>query len=195
MASYSTHDIRNIALVGHAGAAKTSLIESLLQKSGMIHSAGSIERGDTVCDYDDMEKELQHSLDIAITHLSHEGKQVNIIDTPGYADFLGRGISILPAVETAAIVVNAATGIEPVTIRMMEAAKRRNLCRFIIVNKIDSEGIDYEALMNSLRESFGKECLPINLPADNGQRVIDCFFQPGGDETIFSSVSRAHDNM
>ncbi|MEW8084593.1 MAG: elongation factor G [Candidatus Thiodiazotropha endolucinida] len=195
MASYSTHDIRNIALVGHAGAGKTSLIESLLQKSGMIHSAGSIERGDTVCDYDDMEKELQHSLDIAITHLSHEGKQVNIIDTPGYADFLGRGISILPAVETAAIVVNAATGIEPVTIRMMEAAKRRNLCRFIIVNKIDSDGIDYEALMNSLRESFGKECLPINLPADNGQRVIDCFFQPGGDETIFSSVSRAHDNM
>ncbi|MEW8029600.1 MAG: elongation factor G [Candidatus Thiodiazotropha sp.] len=195
MASYSTHDIRNIALVGHAGAGKTSLIESLLQKSGMIQNAGSIERGETVCDYDDMEKELQHSLDIAITHLSHEDKQVNIIDTPGYADFLGRGISILPAVETAAVVVNAATGIEPVTIRMMDAAKHRNLCRFIIVNKIDSDGIDYEALMNSLQESFGKECLPINLPTENGQRVIDCFFQPGGDETMFSTVSQAHDNM
>ncbi|MGD8912849.1 MAG: elongation factor G [Candidatus Thiodiazotropha sp.] len=195
MASYSTHDIRNIALVGHAGAGKTSLIEALLLKSGMIHSAGSVERGDTVCDYEDSEKELQHSLDIAITHLSHENKQVNIVDTPGYADFLGRGISILPAVETAAVVVNATTGIEPVTIRMMEAAKRRNLCRFIIVNKIDAEGIDYQEIMNSLQETFGKECLPINLPADNGQRVIDCFFQPGGDETDFSSVSQAHDNM
>ncbi|MES9992237.1 MAG: elongation factor G [Candidatus Thiodiazotropha sp.] len=195
MASYSTHDIRNIALVGHAGAGKTSLIESLLHRSGMIHSTGTVERGDTVCDYDDMEKEQQHSLDIAIAHLSHEGKQVNIIDTPGYGDFLGRGISILPAVETAAVVVNAATGIEPVTIRMMEAAKRRNLCRFIIVNKIDAEGVDYEALLNTLQESFGKECLPINLPTENGQKVIDCFFQPGGDPTDFSSVSQAHDNM
>ncbi|MES9970407.1 MAG: elongation factor G [Candidatus Thiodiazotropha sp.] len=195
MASYSTHDIRNIALVGHAGAGKTSLIESLLHKSRSISSAGSITRGDTVCDYDDMEKELQHSLDIAIAHLSHEEKQVNIIDTPGYADFLGRGISILPAVETAAVVVNASTGIESITIQMMEAAKRRNLCRFIIVNKIDADGVDYQALMNSLQETFGKECLPINLPADNGQRVIDCFFQPGGDDTDFSSISQAHDNM
>jgi elongation factor G len=195
MASYSTHDIRNIALVGHAGAGKTSLIETLLQKSGMIHSAGSIERGDTVCDYEDIEKELQHSLDISIAHLSHEDKQVNMIDTPGYADFLGRGISILPAVETAAVVVNATTGIEPVTIRMMEAAKRRNLCRFIIVNKIDADGVDYQELMDSLQKSFGTECLPINLPAENGQQVIDCFFQPGGDDTDFSSVAQAHDNM
>jgi elongation factor G len=195
MASYSTHDIRNIALVGHAGAGKTSLIETLLNKSGMINTAGSIERGDTVCDYEDMEKEFQHSLDVAITHLSHEAKQVNIIDTPGYADFLGRGISILPAVETAAIVVNATTGIESVTVRMMEAAKRRNLCRFIIVNKIDADGVNYQELLSSLQESFGKECLPINLPANNGQKVIDCFFQPGGDETDFSSVSLAHDNM
>ncbi|MCU7916943.1 MAG: elongation factor G [Candidatus Thiodiazotropha sp. (ex Epidulcina cf. delphinae)] len=195
MASYSTHDIRNIALVGHAGAGKTSLIESLLQYSGAIDSAGGISRGDTVCDYDDLEKELQHSLDIAITHLSHEAKQVNIIDTPGYADFLGRSISILPAVETAVVVVNASTGIEPVTLRMMDAAKRRNLCRFIIVNKIDNPGTDYADLLESLREAFGKECLPINLPADNGQRVIDCFFQPGGDPTDFSSVTQAHDNM
>ncbi|MCU7933362.1 MAG: elongation factor G [Candidatus Thiodiazotropha sp. (ex Dulcina madagascariensis)] len=195
MASYSTHDIRNIALIGHAGAGKTSLIESLLQRSGAIDSAGAISRGDTVCDYDDLEKELQHSLDIAITHLSHEAKQVNIIDTPGYADFLGRSISILPAVETAVVVVNASTGIEPVTLRMMDAAKRRNLCRFIIVNKIDNPGTDYADLLESLREAFGKECLPINLPADNGQRVIDCFFQPGGDPTDFSSVTQAHDNM
>ncbi|MES9945420.1 MAG: elongation factor G [Candidatus Thiodiazotropha sp.] len=195
MASYSTHDIRNIALVGHAGAGKTSLIESLLHKSRSIPSAGSVARGDTVCDYEEMEKELQHSLDIAVVHLSHEEKQVNIIDTPGYADFLGRGISILPAVETAAVVVNAGTGIESITIQMMEAAKRRNLCRFIIVNKIDADGVDYQELMDSLQETFGKECLPINLPADNGQRVIDCFFQPGGDATDFSSISQAHDNM
>ncbi|MCG7913835.1 MAG: elongation factor G [Candidatus Thiodiazotropha weberae] len=195
MANYSTHDIHNIALVGHAGSGKTSLIESLLHRSGMIKTKGTIERGDTVCDSDDLEKELQHSLDIAITHLSHENKQVNIIDTPGYADFLGRGISILPAVESAMVVINATTGIEPVTIRMMDAAKRRNLCRFIIINKIDSEEVDHDALLVNLKETFGKECLPINLPAENGKKVIDCFFQPGGDTTDISSVSQAHDNL
>jgi elongation factor G len=195
MASYTIHDIRNIAMLGHAGAGKTSLIESLLHRSGTIHTLGKVVRGDTVCDFDDHEKSLQHSLDIAIIHLSHEAKQVNIIDTPGYADFLGRGISILPAAETAALVVNASAGIESVTMRMMEAAQRRNLCRFIIVNKIDQPDVDYADLMQSLQETFGKECLPINLPADNGSRVIDCFFQPGGDATDFSSVSEAHDNM
>lgn len=195
MASYSIHDIRNIAMVGHAGAGKTSLIESLLYRSGTIHTQGSVSQGDTVCDFDEQEKSLQHSLDIAITHLAHESRQINLIDTPGYADFLGRGISILPAVETAAVVVNAGTGIESITLRMMEAAKRRNLCRLVVVNKIDQPGVDYAGLLASLQETFGKECLPINLPADNGSRVIDCFFQPGGDTTDFSSVTEAHDSM
>jgi elongation factor G len=196
MASNSTHDIRNIALLGHAGVGKTSLIEALLHRSGTIASPGSIAKGDTVCDFEDHEKTLQHSLDIALTHLSHEEKEINIIDTPGYGDFLGRGISILPAVETAAVVVSASTGIEPVTLRMMDAAKRRRLCRMIIVNKIDQAKTDYASLMQSLQETFGKECLPINLPSDNGNKVIDCFFQPdSNDTTDFSSVSEAHDSM
>jgi elongation factor G len=195
MTNYTTHDIRNIALVGHAGAGKTSLIESLLYYSGVLSNRGTIQRGDTACDYDDLEKSMQHSLDVAVTHLSHDNKQINLIDTPGYADFLGRSVSILTAVETAAIVVNAATGIEPVTLRMMDAAKRRNLCRFIIVNKIDTAEKGYADLLNSLQETFGKECLPINLPADQGKKVIDCYFQPKGEETDVLSVSEAHDNL
>jgi elongation factor G len=195
MASYSTHDIRNIALVGHAGSGKTSLAEALLYRSGVIPSTGTIDEGNTVCDFDDQEKALKHSLDIAIAHLSHDGKQVNLIDTPGYNDFLGRGISILPAVETAAVVVNAETGIESVTMRMMDAAKRRDLCRIIIVNKIDSDNVDYAELLNNLQETFGSECLPINLPAENGAKVVDCFFQPSGEATDFSSVADAHSAM
>lgn len=195
MASYSTHDIRNIAIVGHAGAGKTSLIETLLHRSGMIGTPGSIERGTTVCDFDEQEKAQKHSLDIAITHLSHDGKQVNLIDTPGYIDFLGRGISVLPAVETVAVVVNASTGIEPVTLRMMETAKQRNLCRMIIVNRIDEQSVDLAELVESLKATFGSECLPINLPAGQGTKVIDCFFQPGGEATDFSSVSDAHGAM
>ncbi|RDH90509.1 MAG: elongation factor G [endosymbiont of Seepiophila jonesi] len=195
MTNYATHDIRNLAFVGHAGSGKTTLIESLLLKSGAISSAGSVERGDTVCDYDEQEQSFQHSLDIAITHLSSAGKQVNIIDTPGYADFIGRSISILPAVETAGVVINGSHGIESVSLRMMEAAKRRNLCRIIIVNKIDQDDVDYEALMESFREIFGDNCLPINLPAENGSKVIDCFFQPGGETTDFSSAAEAHSRI
>jgi len=195
MAAYTTQDIRNIALVGHAGAGKTTLVEALLKASGTIASAGTIERGDTVCDFDPQEKTLQHSLDAAIVNLSTQGKHVNLLDTPGYPDFLGRSISVLPAVETAAIVINAQAGIESVTQHMMELATQRNLCRTIIINKIDCPDTDLPALLSSIQEAFGAECLPINLPAEGGSKVIDCFFQLGGEATDHSSVEETHTQL
>ncbi len=194
MSAYSTQDIRNIALVGHAGAGKTSLIEALLTAAGVIKEPGSITRGTTVCDADPLEKELQHSLDIGITSLGAGTSHINLIDTPGYPDFIGRSISILPAVETAAVVINAQAGIETVTQRMMEVLDRRNLCRMIIINQID-QATDLEALTLEIQDSFGAECLPINLPADGASRVIDCFFQPGGDGVDFSAVEDAHSRI
>jgi elongation factor G len=192
MSDYNAEDVRNIALVGHAGSGKTTLVEALLAAAGVIPEPGSIDRGTTVCDYDPLEKEALHSLDIGITSFNAQGKHINLIDTPGFPDFLGRSISVLPAVETAALVVNAQAGIEPVTQRMMKAADNRNLCRIIIVNKIDAEDVDLADLTGQLRESFGPECLPINLPADGGKRVIDCFFRPSGEGADFSSVEEAH---
>ncbi|MEJ2325347.1 MAG: elongation factor G [Chromatiaceae bacterium] len=123
------------------------------------------------------------------------GKHINLIDTPGFPDFLGRSIAVLPAVETAALVINAQAGIEPVTQRMMWAAENRNLCRAIIVNRIDLPDADPAGLTERIRETFGAECLPINLPADGGKRVIDCFFQPSGDAADFSSVADAHSQI
>jgi elongation factor G len=193
--SYSTQDIRNIALVGQAGAGKTTLVERLLFQSGAIPAMGSVARGDTVADSDPRERSLQHSLDTSLVNLSVQGRQVNLLDTPGHADFLGRAISVLPAVEIAAVVVNAQTGIDPLTHRMMEAAANRNLCRLVVVNKIDAEGTDLRGLVESLQRAFGKECLPINLPADGGRRVLDCFFQPTGERADFSSVGEAHDRL
>lgn len=195
MAAYSTQDIRNIALVGHAGSGKTTLVETLLKEKGVIASAGTIERGDTVCDFDPQEKTLQHSLDTALADLTIGNTHVNLLDTPGYPDFLGRSISVLPAVETAAIVINAQTGIEPVTQRMMEVATERNLCRTIIINKIDCADAKPAALLAEIQETFGSECLPINLPAEGGNKVIDCFFQLGGETTDFSSVEEAHTQL
>jgi len=195
MSDYNAEDVRNIALVGHAGAGKTTLVEALLATAGAIREPGSVTRGTTVCDYDDMEKELQHSLDAAITGFTAHGKHINMIDTPGFPDFLGRALSMLSAVETAAIVVNAENGIEPITQRMWKAADNRNLCRMIIVNRIDSSDTNLAELTQQLRETFGAECLPINLPADGGKRVMDCFFKPGGDPTDFSSVEEAHSQI
>jgi elongation factor G len=190
--SYTTEDIRNIALVGHAGSGKTTLVERLLHQSGAIPVMGSVARGDTVCDYDPQERAMQHSLDVSIVHLSTGGKHVNLLDTPGYPDFLGRTISVLAAVETVAVVINAQSGIEAITQRAMQAAENRDLCRIIVINKIDAEGVDLAGLTAEIQDRFGKECLPINLPADGASRVLDCFFQPGGEGADFSSVEEAH---
>jgi elongation factor G len=190
--AYSTADIRNIALVGHAGAGKTLLAEALLAESGASRGRGSLERGTTVCDFDPQEKALGHSLDAAVTWLETGGANVHLIDTPGYPDFLGRSLTMLEAVETAAVVVSAVTGIEPMTHRMMKFAADRGLARLVIVNKIDSRDARTEAVLAELRETFGRECLPLNLPADNGNRVADCFFHPSSEPTDFSSVEAAH---
>lgn len=191
MALITTEAIRAVALVGHAGAGKTTLAEALLYRAGAIPAMGSIERGTTVCDFDPLEKQHQHSLYSAVAHFEHQGTRIHLVDTPGYPDFLGQAISCLPAAETVIVVVNAQTGIELTTTRMMNWAARRKLCRMIVVNKIDAENTDLPALLNALQETFGKECLPINLPAAGGTKVVDCFFNPAG-ESDFSSVEQAH---
>lgn len=195
MSDYNAEDVRNIALVGHASSGKTTLVETLLATTGVINEPGSVEKGTAVCDFDALEKEHQHSLDVGITSFDTQGKHVNLIDTPGLPDFLGRGISALPAVETAAVLISAQGGIEPVTQRMWKAAENRKLCRIIVVNKIDAEGVNLEELTSQIRDAFGTECLPINLPADGGKRVIDCFFQPSGEGADFSSVDEAHSQI
>lgn len=192
--SYSTSQIRNVALAGHSGAGKTTLFEALLHAGGAIQAAGSLERGTTVSDFDPMEKARGHSLNTAIASTDHAGIHVNLIDTPGYADFRGPTLSAFSAVETVAIVVNAAAGIEYGTRRMMDYARQRNLCRVLVVNKMDAEPGRLATLLEDIREAFGPECLPINLPADGGTRVVDCFFTPAG-ESDLGPVADAHQRI
>ena len=190
--AYTTADIRNVCLVGPGHAGKTQLAEALLAAGGAISHAGSVEKGDTVSDFSPKEKELGHSIYPSVCHLDHASIHVNLIDTPGYRDFFGRAVSVLPAVETAAIVIDAENGIQMVTRRMMDAAKEQRLCRMIIVNKIDEEGIDLAGLVDDIRATFGSECLPINLPTADSSAVVDCFFEPNGADTAFSDIETAH---
>ena len=192
MPEYTTDDIRNVALVGHGAAGKTTLAEALLAHAGVIGAPGSVMKGTSVCDFEPQEKEHRHSLYSAVASFDHGSRHVNLVDTPGYPDFLGRALPILAAVETAAVVVDARQGIQMVTRRMMEAAAQRGLARMVVVNKIDADEIDPESLLASLVEAFGSECLPINLPADGGRSVVDCFFAPGDGPTDFSSVDETH---
>ncbi|MCI4568792.1 elongation factor G [Lysobacter sp. CFH 32150] len=182
--SYTTEQIRNVALAGHPGAGKTTLFEALLHAGGAIQTAGTIERGSTVSDFDAIEKERGHSIDAAIASTDHAGIHVNLIDTPGYPDFRGPTLSALAAVETVAIVVDADAGVEYGTRRMMDYAKGRNLCRAIVVNKIDHADADSARVLDELRDTFGSEVLPLNLPADGGTKVIDCFGNNTGDSDL-----------
>ena len=192
MPEYTTDDIRNVALVGHGAAGKTTLAEALLAHAGVIGAPGSVMKGTSVCDFEPQEKEHRHSLYSAVASFDHGSRHVNLVDTPGYPDFLGRALPTLAAVETAAVVVDARQGIQMVTRRMMEAAAQRGLARMVVVNKIDADEVDPESLLASLVEAFGSECLPINLPADGGRSVVDCFFAPGDGPTDFSSVDETH---
>ncbi|MDE3072557.1 MAG: elongation factor G [Pseudomonadota bacterium] len=192
--THSTESIRNIAFTGHAGAGKTTLFEALLLAGGVIQTPGTVERGNTVSDTDSQEKARVHSIDSCIAHLEHAGCRLNLIDTAGYDDFRGATLAALAAVETVAVVVNAINGIEHSTRRMMAHARSRKLARVLVINKIDFDGADLGALVDALRSEFGSECLPVNLPAGHGKRVLDCFFHRDG-STDFSSLAEAHQRI
>ncbi len=193
--AFSTEQLRTVAVVGHGAAGKTMLVEQLLAKSGMIGAAGSVQKGSTVSDFDPLERAVLHSLRASVVHCDHAAGgnpvRIHLIDTPGYPDFVGQALGALDAVETVVVVVSASAGIELMTRRMMEAARARNLCRLIVVNKIDQDNLDLQALLARLQEAFGTEVLPINLPAEGGRRVIDCFDHDTG-EADFLSVADIH---
>jgi elongation factor G len=191
MASYTTESIRAVALVGHGGAGKTTLAEALLFKAGAINAKGSVEKGNTVCDFDPQEKAAGHSLNAALANFAWEGVHVHLIDTPGYPDFAGQATAALAGVDTAVVVINAQTGIELATERMMTAAQARGLARMIVINKIDAENVDLPGLVGEIRERFGKECLLLDLPAHDRHEVVEVLEHAAGDAD-FDSIAHAH---
>ena len=196
MSQYPVENLRTVALVGHGSTGKTTLMEALLYRNGVISEVGAVEKGNTVGDFDLMEKEAQHSLRTTVAHLNaqkDDGTPVRIflLDTPGYPDCVGQALGALDAVKTVCVVVDATKGIELMTRRMMEWAKERNLCRMIVVNKIDQPNVDLMKLLIELREAFGNEVLPLNLPNKDCSHVIDCFDNDKG-EANFASVERVH---
>jgi elongation factor G len=191
MPSYNTSQIRNVLVAGHGGSGKTTLVDALLHASGTLKHKPSVTDKTSVSDFEKEEKEHGHSIYASILHADHQGHRINLIDAPGSPDLIGQAIACLPAIETVAVVVNAQNGIEVVTRRLMEAAREQNLPRAIIVNKIDMPEINLDALVQRLRDAFGSECLPINLPSPGKKGVVDCLLSNSGDSD-FDSVRRCH---
>lgn len=183
MAKYTTTDIRNIAMTGAASAGKTTLVEAMLHEAGEIGSLGTVEQGNTICDFDELEKEYTHGIDSAIVHFDHNGAHVNIIDTPGSPGFFGKAVAALPAVETQVIMIDAGAGIDTATRKLMKIGKDRELPQVILINKM-GHSEDLSALLEQIQSTFGSECRPVNLPADGGKAVINCFNNAQGESDL-----------
>lgn len=190
MPAYSTADIRNVAMLGHGGAGKTTLCEALLHLTGVTNRLGSVAEKSSHLDTDDEERERGFSIDSHVLHVAHGGKRINIIDTPGATDLIGQAIASLAAVETAVIVVNASAGIQVNTRKMFEYAKANSLARVVVINRIDSETANLEELLEGLKASFGDQLVPFNLPGGKGKSVVPCWgANAGNGSPDFGSVA------
>jgi len=188
------NDIRNIVLLGHGSSGKTSLVEAILHKTGATNRLGTIEQQTTVSDFDEGEKQRQHSIHSSLTYTDYKNKLINIIDTPGYPDFIGAALQSIPAAEAALVVISAAAGIEVNTRKLFTAAAAANKARIIVINKMDTENTDLSGLIKNIQNIFGSQCRCANLPAADKNSVIDCVANDSGDSQVMD-VAQAHTEL
>lgn len=171
MARYETKDIRNVAFVGHNSSGKTSLADTLLFKAKAVSKPGSINEETSVFDFDSEAKERKVSIELSMAFCNYQSKEINIIDTPGYTDFISQSISALAAVETAIVCVNAVAGVMINTRKTWEEATKRNIGKIVIVTKLDNENINFESLLDNIRSVFGQNVVPVNVPDEVGPSI------------------------
>jgi elongation factor G len=187
--NHSSSELRNFAVVGHASAGKTMLCEAMLMCSGRIGRLGSIAAGTTASDYHASEHQHKISVHASLLHTEWLGRKFNIVDTPGYADFISEGISALRVGDFALAVVNAAHGLGVGTDAVWDYASHYGLPKIIAVNALDKPNTDFDAVLAGCREHFGKNVFPMTIPLDAGpgfSRVLDVLrneivsYKPGG---------------
>ena len=168
-------NVRDIALVGHRAAGKTSLADALLFEAHAVERLGSVDDGTSVADTDEEEHKHRFSIDTHVLHADHDGKHLNILDAPGYPDFIGAAIEALAAVETAVVVVSALNGVEANTRRMFAEATTKGLSRIIVINKLDAEHVELADVVEDIRAAFGNNCVLFNAPDRTGPGIRDVF--------------------
>ena len=176
MKNYAAKDIRNFAVVGHGGSGKTTLSEAMLSLSGKINRIGSIESGTTTSDYHHDEHQRQISIHSSPLHLEWDDIKFNLIDTPGYLDFIGEAISSLAVVDAAVVVVHAVNGIEVGTEQVWNYASNYRLPKIIVVNGLDKEHTQFDKILQQAKSNFGSNVFPLQLPVNAGpgfNQVVD----------------------
>ena len=171
MKTYDAKDIRNVLLVGHGGSGKTTLLEAMLFTAGAITRMGTVEDGNTVSDHDPDEQRKGISVSLAMAPVEWNGVKINVLDAPGYADFIGDVRSAIRAVDAVIVVVSAVDGVEVQTEAAWELAVEAGLPRAIFVNKLDRERADFQATLDQLVSSFGNQVAPVRTPDRSGARV------------------------
>src|SRR5256712_13648247 len=156
--------IRNVAVVGHRGTGKTSLVEALLFQAGATNRLGTVESGSTVRDWDDDEQRRQMSLSASICNVEWQGRKINLIDTPGDAGFQGDAIAALRVVEGALFAVSAVMGVEVQTSRHWQRAEQAGLSRVVVVNMLDRERADFFRVLEALRSQLSDKCVAVHIP-------------------------------
>src|SRR6266566_9653673 len=176
MKEYQPGEIRNFAIVGHASSGKTMLSEAMLACAGVINRMGSIANGSTVSDYHENEQHRQISVSATLMHLDWLGKKFNILDCPGYADFISEGLGALRVGDFAMIVVHANHGVGVGTDAVWRYATEDGIPKMIVVNAFDKEEIDFEKTLAQVRQHFGERVFPLTLPVNPGpgfNQVLD----------------------
>src|SRR5947208_14659060 len=156
--------IRNVAVVGHRGTGKTSLVEALLFQAGAANRLGTVESGSTISDWDEDEQRRQMSLAASVCNLEWQGRKINLVDTPGDAGFQGDAIAALRVVEGALFVLSAVMGVEVQTSRLWQRAEEHDLSRVLFVNMLDRERADFFRALESARGQLYDKCVAIHLP-------------------------------
>src|SRR5881398_2248448 len=180
--------IRNVAVVGHRGTGKTSLVEGMLFQAGAANRLGTVESGSTVSDWDEDEQRRQMSLSASLCHLEWQGRKINLVDTPGDAGFQGDAIAALRVVEGALFVVSAVMGVEVQTSRHWARAEEAGLSRVVFVNMLDRERADFFRVLEAMRAQLSDKCVAVHIPigAEHElQGIVDllhmqAYMDPGG---------------
>ncbi len=193
MPDVQTDAIRNVALVGHVQGGKTQVAEAMLHKAGLTTRLGSSDEGNTVSDFEPEEKERQGSIFTSLLNLEWKDKHFNLLDTPGYGDFLGQALWAMAAADTAVVVMSAAVGVDIHTRRLFRAAGDYGLARLVVINKADAENVDLAAVVGQVQEALGSACKVLTVPVGQSadfSGVVDAFANESGEALM--DVASAH---